>query len=183
MIWSLHLHIIPLLTHKYPFQKCSAITQPELLHFALATWSAARMPSSFQTLLGLFRWTTFRPAAQLRNRLVKLDVPPPLLPNELLLQIIYILQSNGDEKSQGTLYSFLHVSRTCYSMAFRALYQCPYVTVSNCHRFKRSLVKFKNGSMVKRLHLRRLADRRGVEVLIIQECKDGLEEFVAVGAS
>ena len=141
------------------------------------------MPSFFQTLLGLFRWTTFRPAAQLQNRLVKPYVPPPLLPNKLLLQIIYILQSDGDEKSQGTLFSFLCVSRTCYSMAFRALYQCPYVTVSNCHRFKKSLVKLKNGNMVKRLHLRRLSDCRGIEVLIIQECKDGLEEFIAVGAS
>lgn len=119
----------------------------------------------------------------LRNRVVMPDVPPPSLPNELLLQIVSILQLDGDGKSQGTLYSLLRVSRACYSMAFRALYQCPYVTFSNCHRFKRALAKFGYGSIIKRLHLRMLSNQRGVDVSIVKECKDGLEEFVAVYSS
>ena len=162
---------------------CSAITKPKLLLFVLETWFAASMPSFFRTLPALFLccWPTVR--AMLRNRGLMPDVPPPILPNKLLLQIISILQLSGDEESQGTLYSFLRVSRTCYSMAFRALYECPYVTIANCHRFQKSLFKFGYGSMVKRLHLRRLSARQGAELLIIQECKGGLEEFVAVGST
>ncbi len=148
--------------------------------------STARISSFVQMLiaLGLFCWPTVRPApAMLRDRVMMPGVVPPSLPNELLFQIISILQLNGDEKSQGTLCSFLRVSRTYYSMAFRALYQCPYVTYANCHRFKKSLVQFGYGSIVKRLHLPRLNNEQSVKISIIQGCKDGLEEFVAVGSS
>lgn len=38
-----------------------------------------------------------------------------------------------------TFHSFLLVPRSCYSMAFQALYQCPYLTNANSYRFKTSL--------------------------------------------
>ena len=130
----------------------------------------------------LYPWLA-RPAPAMSPNLVQPDIPPPHFPNEILLQIISILQSNRDNISCGTLYSFLRVSRTCYTMAFQALYQCPYVTTANSDRFKRSLVKSGYGSMVKRLQLPNLHHQSNDEVSIIQECKDGLEQFIAIGSS
>ena len=130
----------------------------------------------------LSTWLTVCPPAMLPN-LVQRDSPLPHLPNEILLQIISTLQSNRDDKSHGTLYSFLRVSRTCYSMAFQALYQCPYVTATNCDRLIKSLNKFGYGSTVKRLHLRCLNRQASNEVNIIQQCQDGLEEFIAIESS
>lgn len=139
--------------------------------------------TSFHSMLLLYSWLAVWPAPAMSQNLVQPDLPPPNFPNEILLQIISILQSNRDEISHGTLYSFLRVSRTCYSMAFQALYQCPYVTTANSNRFKQSLAKSGYGNMVKRLHLPNLYHQPSDEISIIQECKDGLEEFIAIGSS
>lgn len=153
---------------------CHAITKPQLLLLA------ARV-TSFHLL---YPWLAC-PAPAMSQNLVRPDSPPPHFPNEILLQIISILQSNRDDISHGTLYSFLRVSRNCYSLTFQALYQCPYVTAANYNQFNQSLVKSGYGSMVKRLYLPCLPElysqsQPSDEDSIIQECKDGLEEFIAL---
>lgn len=114
--------------------------------------------------------------------LVQRDPPLPHLPNEILLQIISILESNCDDIFHTILHSFLLVPRSCYSMTFQALCQCPYLTNANSYRFKTSLALSGYGSMVKRLHLRSFF-YLSCEDLIIQECKDGLKEFIAIESS
>lgn len=115
----------------------------------------------------------FTPA--MSQNLVQPDLPLPYFSNKILLQIILIFQSNRDSISCGTLYSFLQVSRACYSMAFQALYSCLYITTENSNCFKRLLVKFRYGIIVKKLRLRNSPYQPHDEVLIIQDCKDKLE--------
>ena len=155
----------------------TTMSKQERLHFAIYSQNTFFCPIADSALVcSVSRLLASRQAPVMsRDRVV-----PPSLPNELLLQIISILQLSGDRKSQGALCRFLRVSRTCYSMAFRALYQCPYVTYDNCHRFNRSLDEFGHGSIVKRLHLPRFQNQNRVHLSIIEGCTDGLEEFVAV---